>query len=184
MQLTLFLHLRATKAILVNEWSNTNWTKWTKWTEWNEFCEMSEQESDVARWGRNKVSCMAAFTNYLGLLFPFYCLWFKSVGFRLWRIFFLFFDLSLLFLFFCLWFDSVEFRLWWFFYFFDFCLLFTFYCLWFQSVGCSLWWIFFCFLIWDFFFHFIAIGLSPSGLGYDRFFLFFDLGLLFPFYCL
>ena len=28
----------------------------------------------------------------------------------------------------------------------------------------------FCFLIWDFFFHFIAFGLSPSGLGYDGFF--------------
>ena len=42
---------------------------------------------------------------------------------------------------------------------------------------------FFCFLIWDFF-HFIALGLSPSGLGYDGFFLFFDLELVFPFYCL
>ena len=31
----------------------------------------------------------------------------------------------------------------------------------------------FCFLIWGFFFHFITFGLSPSGLGYDRFFLFF-----------
>ena len=41
---------------------------------------------------------------------------------------------------------------------------------------------FFCFLIWGFFFHFIAFGLSPSGLGYDGCFLFFDLGLLFPFY--
>ena len=43
---------------------------------------------------------------------------------------------------------------------------------------------FFCFLIWGFFFHFIAFGLSPSGLGYDGFFLFFDLELLLPFYCL
>ena len=42
---------------------------------------------------------------------------------------------------------------------------------------------FFCFLIWSFFFHFIAFGSSPSGLGYDGFFLFFDSGLLFPFYC-
>ena len=42
---------------------------------------------------------------------------------------------------------------------------------------------FFCFLIWGFFFHFIAFGLSPLGLGYDGFFLLFDLGLL-PFYCL
>ena len=43
---------------------------------------------------------------------------------------------------------------------------------------------FFCFLIWGFFFHFIAFGLSPSGLGYDGCFLIFDLGLLFPFYYL
>ena len=43
---------------------------------------------------------------------------------------------------------------------------------------------FFCFFDLNFFFHFIAFGLSPSGLGYDRFFLFFDLGLLCPFYCL
>ena len=44
--------------------------------------------------------------------------------------------------------------------------------------------VFFCFLIWGFFFHFIALGLSPSGLGYEGIFLFFDLGLFFPFYCL
>ena len=43
---------------------------------------------------------------------------------------------------------------------------------------------FFCLLIWGFSFHFIAFGLRPSGLGYDGFLLFFDLGLLFPFYCL
>ena len=42
----------------------------------------------------------------------------------------------------------------------------------------------FCFLIWGFFFHFIAFGLSPSGLGYDGFLLCFVLGLPFPFYCL
>ena len=42
---------------------------------------------------------------------------------------------------------------------------------------------FFFFLIWGFFFHFIAFGLSPLGLGYDGCFLLFDLGLL-PFYCL
>ena len=41
---------------------------------------------------------------------------------------------------------------------------------------------FFCFLIWGFF-HFIAFGLSLSGLGYFGLFLFFDLGLLFAFYC-
>ena len=42
----------------------------------------------------------------------------------------------------------------------------------------------FFFLIWSFFFHFIAFGLSPSGLGYDGFFVFFDLELLFLLYCL
>ena len=42
---------------------------------------------------------------------------------------------------------------------------------------------FFCLLIRGFFFHFIAFGLSPSGFDYDGFFLFLDLGLLFPFYC-
>ena len=30
--------------------------------------------------------------------------------------------------------------------------------------------VFFCFLIWGFFFHFIAFGLSPSDLGNDGFF--------------
>ena len=44
---------------------------------------------------------------------------------------------------------------------------------------------FFCFLIWGFFLHFIAFGLSLSGLGYNYFFFpFFDLVLLFPLYCL
>ena len=71
-----------------------------------------------------------------------------------------------------------------FFLFFDLGLLFPFYCLWFKSVGFRLWWFFFCFLIWPFFTHFIALGLSPSGLGYDGFVLLFDLGLVFPFYCL
>ena len=42
---------------------------------------------------------------------------------------------------------------------------------------------FFRFLIFRFFFHFIAFGFSPSGLCYDGYF-FFDLGLLLPFYCL
>ena len=36
----------------------------------------------------------------------------------------------------------------------------------------------------SFFFHFIAFGLRPSGLGFHVFFLFFDLQLLSPFYCL
>ena len=66
---------------------------------------------------------------------------------------------------------------------FDLVLLFPFYCVWFKSVGFRLWWIFLCVLIWSFLFHFIAFGLSPSGLGYDGYFLFFDLGLFFPFYC-
>ena len=43
---------------------------------------------------------------------------------------------------------------------------------------------FFCLLIWGFRFHFIAFGLSPSVLGSDGFFLFFYLELLFPFYWL
>ena len=93
----------------------------------------------------------------LGLILPFYCLWFKSVGFRLLCFFLLFFDLGLLFL---------------------------FYCLWFKFVGFSGWCFICCFMIWGFFLHFIACGLSPSGLGCDRFFLFFDLELLSPFYCL
>ena len=42
----------------------------------------------------------------------------------------------------------------------------------------------FFFLIWGFLFNFIAFGLSPSRLGYDGFFLFFDLGLVLAFYCL
>ena len=71
-----------------------------------------------------------------------------------------------------------------FFSFFDLGLLFSFYSLWFKSVGSRLWWIFSLFFIWAFFFHFIALGLSPSGLGYDGYFLFFELGLLFPFYWL
>ena len=43
---------------------------------------------------------------------------------------------------------------------------------------------FLVFLIWSYFFHFIAFGLSPSGLGYDGFFWFFDLGIVFSCYCL
>ena len=115
------------------------------------------------------------FFFYLGLLLPFYCLWFKSVGFRLWWIFFsfliwvfffhyiafglspsglgydgcflFFFYLLLLFPFYCLWFKFVGFRLWGiFFCFFDLRLLFPFYCFWFKSVGFRIWWIFFVFL--------------------------------------
>ena len=43
---------------------------------------------------------------------------------------------------------------------------------------------FFCYLIWGFFFPFIAFGLSPSGSGCNGLILFYDLRLLFPFYCL
>ena len=72
-----------------------------------------------------------------------------------------------------------------FFLFFDLGLLLPFYCLCFKSVGFRLLWIFFVISIWVFFFHFIAFGLSSSGLDYDGFFLFFFyLGLLPPFYCL
>ena len=106
----------------------------------------------------------------LGLLFPFYWLWFKSVGFRLWLFFLSFWFRTLFFhfiafglspwglgydgfLFFlswgfffilCLWFKSVGFRLWWFFFcVFEWGLVFPFDWLWFKSVGFRLWWIFF-----------------------------------------
>ena len=65
-----------------------------------------------------------------------------------------------------------------FFLFFDLELLLPFYCLWFKSVGFRLL-DFFCFLIWSFFFYFIAFCLSPSGLGYDGFFCFFLFGASF-----
>ena len=94
--------------------------------------------------------------------------------------FFLFFDLHLLFPFYCLWFKAVGFRLWWmFFLFFDLRLLCQFYCLWFKAVGFRLSWIFFCFSNCSFFFHFIAFGLRPSGLGFDKFFFVFRLAASF-----
>ena len=40
---------------------------------------------------------------------------------------------------------------------------------------------FFSFLIWSFLFHLIAFGLSPSGLVYNRFVLFFYVGFFFHF---
>ena len=43
---------------------------------------------------------------------------------------------------------------------------------------------FFLFSTCSFFFQFIAFGFRPSGSSFDRFCLFFDLHLLFPFYCL
>ena len=120
----------------------------------------------------------------LGLLLPFYCLWFKSVGFRLWWIFFCFLIWGFLFHFIAFGWSPSCLRYDGFFLFFYLGLLFSFYCLWFKSVGFRPWSIFFCFLIFGFYFHFIAFGLSRSGLDYDGFFLFFDLGLLFPLYCL
>ena len=92
----------------------------------------------------------------LQLLFPFYCLWFKAVGFRLSCIFFVF-------------------RL---------AASFSVLLPWFKAVGFGLSCIFFCFSTSSFFIRFIAFGLRPSGLGFDGFFVFFDLQLLFPFYCL
>ena len=92
----------------------------------------------------------------LGLLFPYYCLWFKTVELRLWRIFFVF------------WFGA------------SFAILLPL--VWARRVKAMK--DFFCLLIRGFFFHFIAFGLSPSGLGYDGFFLFFDLELLLLLYCL
>ena len=90
-----------------------------------------------------------------GLLFPYYCLWFKTVELRLWRIFFVF------------WFGA------------SFAILLPL--VWARRVKAMK--DFFCLLIRGFFFHFIAFDLSPSGLGYDGFVLFFDFELLFPFYC-
>ena len=71
-----------------------------------------------------------------------------------------------------------------FFLFFYLFLHLPFYSLWFRSVGLRLLCFFFGFLICAFFLVFIAFGLISSGLGYDGYFRFFDLGLLFPFFCL
>ena len=97
--------------------------------------------------------------------------------------FFLFFDLELPLPFYCLWFKSVGFRLWWIFFVFWFGASSSILLPLAQVRRVKAMMVFFCFLIWGFFFHFIAFGLSPSGLGYDGFFLFFDLGLFLPFYC-
>ena len=98
--------------------------------------------------------------------------------------YFLFFDLGLLFPFYCLWFKSVGFRLWWIFFSFLFCGFFFHFIAFGLSPSGLGYDGFFSFFIWVFFFHFIPFGWSPSDLGYDGFFLFFGLGLLFPFYCL
>ena len=124
----------------------------------------------------------------LGLPFPFYCLWFKSVGLRLWWIFFCFFIWSFFFHFIGFGLSPSGLGYFFLFLFFDLELLLPFYCLWIKSGGFRLWrilsvswfgisffrlwWIFFCFLIWGFFFRFIAFSLSPSGLGNDGFFFF------------
>ena len=119
----------------------------------------------------------------LGLLFPYYCLWFKTVELRLWRIFFVFwFGASFAILLPLVWARRVKAMM------VFFCFLicgFFFHFIVFGLIPSGLGYNgFFCFLIWGFFIHFIAFGSSPSGLRYDGFFLFFDLGLLFPFYCL
>ena len=117
----------------------------------------------------------------LGPFFPFYCLWFKFVGCRLLWNFFCFLIWAIFFYFIAFGLSPSGLGYDGFLLFFYLGRLFPFYCLWFKSVGFRLWWIFF-FLIWSFLFHFIAFGLSSSGLGYDGFYLCFDLGLLFPFY--
>ena len=147
----------------------------------------------------------------LHLLFPFYCFWLQTIGFRLWWIFFVFrlaasspillplvkgrrvqalrdcFSFSICSFFFH--FIAFGYRLSGsgfdgFFLFFDVELLFPFYCPWLKAVGFRLARFFFCFSTFCFFSYFIAFGLRPSGSGFDCFFLFFDLQLLFPFYCL
>ena len=154
---------------------------------------------------------MVSFCVYdLGLVFPFYFCSFKFVRFRLWGTFFCFLIWSFLFHFIGFGLTPSGLGYDGFFLFFDLVLVFPFYCLWFKSFGFRLWWIVLVFFIWGLFCHFIAHGLSPSGLGYDGFFFliwgflfhfiafglsrsclgyhliffcFFDFGLLFPFYC-
>ena len=118
-----------------------------------------------------------------GFFSLFFCLWFKSVAIRLWWFFFVFLIWGFFFHFIAfglspsgLGYDGFLLFLSWGFFF----IL----CPWFNSVGFRLWWGFFVFWFGACFFHFIASGLSPSGLGYDGFFKFSDLGLLLPFYCL
>ena len=91
---------------------------------------------------------------HLGLLFPFYSLRFKSVCFRLWWFFFVFFI-------WCFFLHFIPFGL--------------------SPSGLGYDGFFFCFLIWGFFFHFIACGLSPSFLGYNEFFLFLSWSFFFHF---
>ena len=112
----------------------------------------------------------------LGLLLPCYCLWFKSVGFRLWWIFVFFIFIWAFFFHFIALGLSPSDKAIMFFFFFDLGLLLPFYCPWFKSVGFRLWGFFFVFSFWHCFFHFLAFGLSPSGLVYDEFFLFFWFG--------
>ena len=118
----------------------------------------------------------------LQLLFPFFCVWFKAVGFRVLMDFFCLSTCSFSphFIAFGLrpsgsGFDG-------FFLSFDLQLVFPFYWLWWKAVGFSLWWIFFACRFAAFFFIFFAFHLSMSGIGFDGFFLFFDLELLFPFF--
>ena len=114
----------------------------------------------------------------LQLLFPFYCLSFKAVGFRPWWIFFVFYLLAS-FSFYCLWFKAVGLGFDGFFLFFNLQLVFKYYCLWFKVVGYRLRWIFFSFSTCSFLYHFIAYGLRLSGLGFHGFFFFFQLAASF-----
>ena len=91
-----------------------------------------------------------------------------------------FFDLELLSPFYCLSFKSVGFRLWWFFFvLLIWGLFFHFITFGLSPSRLGYDGFFFVFLIWGFFFHFIAFGLSPSGLGYDGFLLFLSWGFFF-----
>ena len=147
----------------------------------------------------------------LQLLLPFYCVWFKAVGFRLWRIFFCFSTGSSFFDFIAFGlrpsgsgFDGFSF-------FFDLQLLYPLHWLWLKIVGFKRWWIFFVFrlaaslpillaLVWgrrvlslmDFFVFRLATSFSillvlVKGRRVQAlmdFFLFFDLQLRFSFFCL
>ena len=120
----------------------------------------------------------------LQLLFPFYCLWFKAVGYKLWCIYLVFYLAASFFHFIeyglrlsCLRFEG-------FFGFLPFSFFFHFIAYGFQPSGLGFDGFFFCFSTCRFFFHFIPYGLRLSGIGFDGFFSFFTFQLLFPFYCL
>ena len=118
----------------------------------------------------------------LGLLFHFIAFGLSPSG--LGYDGFFFFDLGLLFTFYYLWFKSLGFRLWWIFFFLIWVFFLHFISFGFSPSSLGYDGSFLFFDLGIVFFHFIAFGLSPSSLGYDGSFLFFDLGLLLPFYCL